>query len=74
MNMRNNKKYLLAIAVVSLFSVLSTGCSKEDLIEPCNDHEEPVYRGYEDAGTEGMGGISDGGDDESDSERNNKQQ
>lgn len=64
-------KYILPIAAIVLLCVLSTGCSKEELVD-CPGHEEPSYRSMENSGQEegnGMGGISDGGDEESDSER-----
>lgn len=73
--MLKSTKYLLPIAAIVLLSVLSTGCSKEELVD-CPGHEEPSYRSVGSGGNEEegivIGGISDGGDEESDSERSNK--
>ena len=73
--MLNRYKVILPL-IASFFLVVSiTGCTKDEVIEPCPGHEEPVYKNGG-LGTEegnGGGGISDGGDEESDSERNTKQ-
>lgn len=72
--MLKRTKVILPFLAAFFLVVLITGCSKDELVEPCPGHEEPVYKNGE-PGTEegnGGGGISDGGDEESDSERNTK--
>jgi len=74
--MLKSTKVILPLIAAFFVVILITGCSKDELVEPCPGHEEPVYKnggpGSEEEGN-GGGGISDGGDEESDSERNTKQ-
>jgi hypothetical protein len=73
--MLKNTKVILPLIAAFFLVVLITGCSKDELVEPCPGHEEPVYKNGGDGITDegnGGGGISDGGDEESDSERNTK--
>jgi len=73
--MLKNTKIILPLIAAFFLVVLITGCSKEELVEPCPGHEEPAYKNGGDGTSEegNGGGISDGGDEESDSERNTKQ-
>lgn len=74
--MLKRTKVILPLLAAFFLVILITGCSKDELVEPCPGHEEPIYKnggpGIEEERNDGGGGISDGGDEESDSERNTK--